>query len=237
MNLHKGVSPLHRLSTVHGLRQKMRDCNPDLLFLQEVQQEHRGHAKRFSAWPASELTHFLSEDCWHAWHYGRNAQYQAGHHGNAILSKRPLNHGQNYDISAYRFEKRGLLHSSVQLEDAANLIHCFCVHLALFERGRERQLEQILRYIDTLANQGPTIVAGDFNDWRNRISSPMRAAGFQEVFEVMTGAPAKTFPSFKPMLPMDRIYVRGFKIHAATILHEEQMLSDHLGISAELELL
>ena len=108
--------------------------------------------------------------------------------------------------------------------------------LALFERGRERQLDEIIRYIDTLADGGPTIVAGDFNDWRNRVSAPMQAAGFNEVFEVLTGSPAKTFPSVKPMLPMDRIYVRGLKIHSAEVLYEWLKLSDHLGITAELEI-
>jgi endonuclease/exonuclease/phosphatase family metal-dependent hydrolase len=38
-------------------------------------------------------------------------------------------------------------------------------------------------------------------------------------------------------LAMDRIYVRGLKIHSANILHEWMRLSDHLGITAELEML
>lgn len=237
MNVHKGLSPLHRHSTIYQLRQNMRSHHPDLLFLQELQQEHRGRVRRFGQWPLTELTHFLSEDFWHHWHYGKNVEYPAGHHGNAILSKHPLQKGQNYDISAYRFERRGLLHSVTQLEGNQKQIHCFCVHLALFERGRERQLEEIIRYIEELAQEEPTIVAGDFNDWRNRVSEPMRAAGFNEVFETLTGAPAKTFPSVKPILAMDRIYVRGLKIHSAQILHEWMGLSDHLGISAELEFL
>ena len=237
MNVHKGLSPLHRHSTIYQLRQKMRNHYPDLLFLQELQQEHRGRVRRFGHWPLTELTHFLSEDFWHDWHYGKNVEYPDGHHGNAILSKHPLHKGENYDISAYRFERRGLLHSMIQFEGANQPIHCFCVHLALFERGRERQLEEIIAYIEELTHDGPTIVAGDFNDWRNRVSAPMRAAGFDEVFELLTGSPAKTFPSVKPLLPMDRIYVRGLKIHSVEILHEWMRLSDHLGITAELELL
>ena len=236
MNVHKGLSPLHRHSTIHELRQKMRLHQPDLLFLQELQQEHRGRVRRFGHWPITELTHFLSEEFWHDWHYGKNVQYRDGHHGNAIISKRPLQKGSNYDISAYRFEGRGLLHSVTHFDGLDKPIHCFCVHLALFERGRERQLEEIIRYIDILVADGPAIVAGDFNDWRNRISAPMRQVGFNEVFEVLTGSPAKTFPSVKPILSMDRIYVRGLKIHSAQILHEWMGISDHLGIAAELEL-
>jgi endonuclease/exonuclease/phosphatase family metal-dependent hydrolase len=97
-------------------------------------------------------------------------------------------------------------------------------------------LAEIIRYIEELTNHAPTIVAGDFNDWRNRVSAPMRDAGFVEVFEVLTGSPARTFPSVKPILPMDRIYVRGLKIHSAEILYEWLKLSDHLGITAQLEL-
>jgi endonuclease/exonuclease/phosphatase family metal-dependent hydrolase len=110
------------------------------------------------------------------------------------------------------------------------------VHLALFQSGRERQLVEIIAHIKQLTAGGPTIVAGDFNDWRNRLSEPMRAAGFIEVFEELTGVPAKTFPSIKPILPMDRIYVRGLKIHSAALLHDWEKLSDHLGITTELEL-
>ena len=237
MNVHKGLSPLQLHSTIYRLRKKMQLRHPDLIFLQELQQVHRGRSKRFSQWPENELTHFLSDGFWRDWHYGKNAQYREGHHGNAILSRPLLKKGVNYDISAYRFENRGLLHCSIQPPDSIRLIHCFCVHLALFERGRERQLEEIIRYIDELTDGGPCIVAGDFNDWRNRVGGPMRCAGFFEVFEHLNGFPAKTFPSVRPVLAMDRIYVRGLKIHSAEVLNEWALLSDHLGIFAELEFL
>ena len=236
MNMHKGLSALYLHPTIYGLRQKMRAQHADLIFLQELQQEHRGRAKRYGWWPHNELTHFLSAGFWRHWHYGKNVEYQHGHHGNAIFSLHPLCKGLNYDISAYRFERRGLLHSQIQLTVDGPVIHCFCVHLALFQSGRERQLVEIITYIKLLTAGGPTIVAGDFNDWRNRLSEPMRAAGFSEVFEELTGFPAKTFPSMKPILPMDRIYVRGLKIHSATLLHDWEKLSDHLGIMTELEL-
>ena len=236
MNVHKGLSPLHRHSTIYELRQKMRNQHPDLLFLQELQQEHRGRIRRYGQWPLTELTQFLSEDFWCDSHYGKNAEYPNGHHGNAILSRQTLHKGDNYDISAYRFEKRGLLHSVMQIEGVSTQVHCFCVHLALFERGRERQLVEIIHYINTLTSDGPVIVAGDFNDWRNRVSMPMKQAGFSEVFEVLTGSPAKTFPSVRPLFAMDRIYVRDLKIQSARVLHEWLTLSDHLGITAELEL-
>ena len=237
LNMHKGLSTFHANSTIYRTRQKMRQLHPDLVFIQEVQQEHRGRVQRFHQWPTHELTDFLAEGFWPDWHYGKNAEYRQGHHGNAILSQYTLTKGRNYDISAYRFESRGLLHSTLKLAPNQPRIHCFCVHLALFERGRERQLKEIISYIDQLTQGLPCIVAGDFNDWRNRFSQPMHEAGFKEVFETLTGSPARTFPSRMPILTMDRIYVRGFKVLGAEVLYEWEGLSDHLALSTELEFL
>jgi endonuclease/exonuclease/phosphatase family metal-dependent hydrolase len=233
LNMHKGLSPLKVDSTVYRLRQKLRSHHPDLIFIQELQQENVQRQRRFASWPRHEITHFLADGIYPDWHYGKNAEYRHGHHGNAILSKFPLHKGINYDISEYRFERRGLLHSTIELE-GQKTIHCFCVHLALLQRGRERQLTTILHHIEHLSGNHPTIIAGDFNDWRNTNSKPMGQAGFVDVFESLYGAPARTFPSIRPILPMDRIYVRGLVIQKAEILTEWAKLSDHLAIYAEL---
>lgn len=233
LNMHKGVSPLKIDSTVYRLRQQLRAQHPDLIFIQELQQENLRRQRRFATWPKQEITHFLADGFYADWHYGKNAEYRHGHHGNAILSKFPLHKGINYDISAYRFERRGLLHSRIQLAQGPQ-IHCFCVHLALLQRGRERQVDTILQHIEALSNNEPSIIAGDFNDWRNSIGGPMNEAGFVDAFESLYGAPAKTFPSAKPMLAMDRIYVRGLSIHKAHVLTEWSKLSDHLAVYAEL---
>lgn len=233
LNMHKGVSPLKLDSTVYRLRQQLRAQHADLIFIQELQQENHRRQHRFASWPKHEITHFLADGFYPDWHYGKNAEYRHGHHGNAILSKFPLHKGINYDISEYRFERRGLLHSTIELE-GLKTVHCFCVHLALLQRGRERQLETILHHIERLSENSPTIIAGDFNDWRNSIGAPMRAAGFFDVFESLYGAPARTFPSIKPVLPMDRIYVRGLSIQKAKVLTEWSKLSDHLALYAEL---
>ena len=137
------------------------------------------------------------------------------------------------DFLLYLRTERGLAANTI--EAYRNDLHAFHQFLGDLDVTVVTS-DEIIRYIDSLAGGGPTIVAGDFNDWRNRVSAPMQAAGFNEVFEVLTGSPAKTFPSVKPMLPMDRIYVRGLKIHSAKVLYEWLKLSDHLGITAELEI-
>ena len=51
-------------------------------------------------------------------------------------------------------------------------------------------------------------------------------------------APARTFPSAFPLLRLDRVYVRGFKIASARVLSGPTWakLSDHAPIVAELVL-
>lgn len=239
INMHKGVSALHTRSTVQRLRQKIRECHPDLVFIQELRQEFRSRLRKRTIAQAPGLVQFLAEGYWSDWHYGKNVVYERGHHGNAILSQLPMRKGENYDVSAYRFERRGVLHAEVSMTrpgGQAQLVHCFCVHLALFERGRRRQLESIMQSIEDLTRGEPTIVAGDFNDWRNRVSDVMSEAGFVEAFESLHGSPARTFPSVQPVLRMDRIYVRGMRVRSAELMHDWHRLSDHLGVAAELML-
>jgi len=237
MNIHKGLSIMNRRATVHLLRDRLRLLHPDLVFCQEVQEEHSGRKRRFAHWPDAELSHFLAADFWAERHYGRNAVYDHGHHGNAILSRHPVLSGSNLDISEYKFERRGLLHAEIRLPQLEQPLHCFCIHLALLERGRSRQLEAIVeRVTSQVPKDAPVVLAGDFNDWRKRASTALGKAGFAEVFETLNGRPALTFPSHMPVLPLDRIYVRNLKVKGAKVLRDWASLSDHLGLWAELDI-
>jgi len=236
MNIHKGMSILNRRATVHLLRDRLRLLHPDLVFCQEVQEQHLMRKQRFAHWPDAELSHYLAAEFWAERHYGRNAVYDHGHHGNAILSRHPVLSGSNLDISEYKFERRGLLHAEVCLPQLEQPLHCYCIHLALLEKGRNRQIDAIIERVTAqVPKNAPVILAGDFNDWRKRCSSSLEKAGFAEVFETLNGRPALTFPSHMPVLPLDRIYVRNLKVRSARVLRDWASLSDHLGLWAELD--
>ena len=99
---------------------------------------------------------------WQDYAYGRNAIYDHGHHGNAILSRFPIVSAENQDVSTHRFEQRGLLHCEVALGELH--LHCLCVHFGLYERGRRRQLSALTERVQRLVPaRAPLIVAGDFN--------------------------------------------------------------------------
>ncbi len=237
LNIHKGLSQFNRRMVIHELQEGLRALGPDLVFLQEVQGVNERHERRFATWPLAPQHEFLAGADWrHA--YGRTAVYDHGHHGNAILSRFPILSVQNEDVSDHRFERRGLLHCVVTVPGWRRNLHCVCVHLSLHERGRRRQLDAISGRLEELASRAlPIIVAGDFNDWRQRASAILeRRLGMTEVSVARHGRAARTYPSLMPLFRLDRIYVRGFRVVSSRVHRGApwSLLSDHLAVSAEL---
>lgn len=237
LNIHKGLSQFNRRTVIHELRDGLRAIDADVVFLQEVQGLNERHALRFAGWPGEPQHEFLAgEDFDHA--YGRNRVHEYGHHGNAVLSRFPIVAHENADVSNHRFERRGLLHCVLAPAGWGRELHCVCVHLSLHERGRRRQLEAIGERVSQLVpRDAPLIVAGDFNDWRQRASAVLEdGLGLREAMVAATGRHARTFPSAMPLLHLDRIYVRGFEIQGARAHRGRpwSLLSDHLAVSAEL---
>lgn len=237
-NIHKGLSFFNGRMVVHELRDRLASLNVDLVFLQEVVGEHTGHAGRFEAWPAKPQHEFLADQLWTDFAYGKNAVYDHGHHGNAILSRYPIVRWDNLDISAHLFESRGLLHCEIAVPGLDQHLHAICLHLALTEAGRRRQLRVVSERIQALVPaDAPLIIAGDFNDWRQRAARYMaHDLHLKEVFEVAHGRPARSFPAAFPLFSLDRIYVRGFAVDSAHVQHGSlwRRLSDHAALTAQL---
>jgi endonuclease/exonuclease/phosphatase family metal-dependent hydrolase len=265
-NIHKGVSSIRSEPRVHALKQAIGLFDADVVFLQEVQGKHDLHAAKYGEehhghrhWPQKAQHEFLAVDARHLHSaYGMNAVYDHGHHGNALLSAFPIANTHNHDVSDHAYEQRGILHCVLQTPTCQ--VHCYVVHLGLFEGGRTRQTAALIEAVKASAPNGePVIIAGDFNDWRNTLSGKLREAlGVQEVFDqigsqsalgdlVRTLArrkaatsitPARTFPAALPVFRLDRIYVRGFKVETAEVMHGTlwAKLSDHAPIVASLKL-
>ena len=238
-NIHKGFSQFNRRMVVHELRERLRSLDVDVVFLQEVQGLHLGHANLHPNWPGSPQHEFLAEDVWSQFAYGGNAVYDHGHHGNAVLSRYPIVSSTNQDVSDHRFERRGLLHCEVQVPGIGEPVHCVCAHLGLMAGSRRRQMGALAERMEQVAPDGaPLIIAGDFNDWRNRADQLLaRRLGLREAFDRGRGEPARSFPSTVPVLCLDRIYVRGFRVRQAQV-HcglPWSRISDHAALTAELE--
>ncbi|HEY3431653.1 MAG TPA: endonuclease/exonuclease/phosphatase family protein [Rhodocyclaceae bacterium] len=235
-NIHKGFSPLNRRLTVHALRDSLRTLAPDLIFLQEVQGLHLDHGKRHGDWPVLPQHEFLAEDHWQAT-YGHNVSYDQGHHGNAILSRYPVLHSHNQDVTHLSFERRGMLHTTVEVPGLPLPLHCVCAHLSLFAGSRRFQLDALVEQLDTLVpKEAPLVIAGDFNDWRNHADTLLaRRMGLTEAFS-SEGKPARSFPALLPMMRLDRIYLRGLKVLEREVHRNApwSRISDHAPLSVVL---
>ena len=235
-NIHKGLSFFKRRLVIHEVRHHLRTLNADLMFLQEVQGGHARQARRFVDWPEQPQHEFIADSVWTDFAYGRNAVYDGGHHGNAILSRFPILRWDNEDISEHRFESRGLLHCEIELQGWSAALHCVCVHLGLTARHRSSQMRSLRLRIERMVPQGaPLIVAGDFNDWGRHAQEELAVPlGMQEVFEHTYGRPARSFPAALPLFHLDRIYVRGFSVKQARVHHGHvwARVSDHAALTA-----
>jgi endonuclease/exonuclease/phosphatase family metal-dependent hydrolase len=198
--------------------------------------------------------------------YETNAHTKHGEHGNALLSRYPLLSVAHRDMSDHRYEQRGLLHVCVALSDKT-VLHTLCVHLGLLAVSRARQVAILRRYIEeNVPEDAPLVIAGDFNDWHGRIKAEQLAAKLCDVTHTVPSStplhpllrivPAKiahqltpwgrrqqrtgTFPAPLPLLPLDRMYVRGFTVQRVevpraargTVWHR---VSDHAPLVANLQ--
>ena len=175
-NIHKGRSAMGRRDSLYELRLGLHGLRPDLVFLQEVQ----GRNERSGVLDAQHES--LAAGLHMEAAYGRNAIRQATDHGNALLSRFEIIDFENQDISDHRMEQRGLLHARLRIAD--HEVHCFVVHLGLFAGSRVRQIGALVERIDQLVpSDAPLLIAGDFNDWKDRLSPLfVQKLGVYEVF-------------------------------------------------------
>lgn len=175
-NIHKGRSATGGRESFEDLRLGLYGMHPDLLFLQEVQGRNERRVSldsQHESLGAALGMHVA---------YGCNAVRSRTNHGNALLSGFPILDFENEDISDHRLEQRGLLHARVDV--AGRCVHCLVVHLGLFARGRSRQIAALVERIRRLVpDDEPMLIAGDFNDWNNRLA-PLFVSqlGLYEVF-------------------------------------------------------
>ena len=242
-NIHKGVrgvGPRKRLE-IHNLVLGIEALDTDLVFLQEVRRMNRAAARHFPdtkiGWPKVPQADYLAPEGYDV-AYVTNAVTKNGEHGNALLSRWPIGDIGHHDVSDHRFEQRGLLHVPVTWN--GTVVHAIVAHFGLIHASRVRQSQRLGKFIeDTVPRDAAVIVAGDFNDWGDKLDALMTSCGLAR--SIVPGDPAarfNTFPSRLPLFSMDRIYTRGFRCRSTSVPRGVAWarMSDHLPLVAELEL-
>ncbi|NDY89844.1 endonuclease/exonuclease/phosphatase family protein [Ideonella livida] len=239
-NIHKGVrgvGPRKRLE-IHNLGRAIHGLQADLVCLQEVRLFHAGDARRFDhthlGWPDQGQADFLAPEGFESV-YRTNAVTRQGEHGNALLSRLPVGQVRHHDVSDHRLEQRGLLH--VQLQWDGRPLHVVVAHFGLIHGSRVRQARRLGDYLrrEVPADEA-VLVAGDFNDWSERLDQHLAAAGLLRAQASAGAARVLTFPSRLPLFGLDRMYLRGLRCVALQSPRGPAWarLSDHLPLVAEL---
>lgn len=155
-----------------------------------------------------------------------------GWHGNALLVRGVPRHYRRSRIQLPGIEPRGAVFAELDLGEG--LFRVIAVHLGLLRRSRLAQTKALLDIFLDLPRM-PTIMLGDFNEWRRVRRSAL--AVLEPVFGSRPALPS--FPSTLPLLPMDRMLdwppnvIRHFKIHDTPL---SRIASDHLPILADVDL-
>jgi len=254
-NIHKGVTAFGRRSRVAELRMALHRIDADIVFLQEVQERNERLARRLSEDSHSSQLDVLASSGYEHRAYGINAVYPHGHHGNAILSRLPIEHFANHDISDHMLENRGMLHAVARLPaPGGGGIHLICAHFGLAKGSRTRQADWVAHFIEREIPSGaPLILAGDFNDWQRGVDEQLRRRlGMNDVSDQVASTAwldrllawrrpvrvARTFPSIVPCLTLDRIYLRGLQACGTRVPRGRSWArcSDHAPLIADLVL-
>lgn len=242
-NIHKGVRGgglTKKRLEIHNLGLAVEAMDADLVFLQEVRLFNVREARRFDhtwfGWPEQGQADFLAPEGYAA-AYRSNAVTRHGEHGNALLSRWPIGSVGHHDVSDHRFEQRGLLHVPVRW--AGGTVHAVVCHFGLVHRSRVRQVERLAKFLAAeVPPDEPLIVAGDFNDWSEKLDLPMAALGLARGLPPGgTRLSQLTFPSLAPVFALDRFYLRGLRCVASMVPRGMAWarMSDHLPLVAELE--
>jgi endonuclease/exonuclease/phosphatase family metal-dependent hydrolase len=237
-NIHKGFSFSNTRYLLDEMRHSIRMVNADLVFLQEVVGENTRNHRVINNW-APQQFEYLADEMWPHFAYGKNAIYNHGHHGNAMLSQHPFEFIGNLDVSHIPTSQRGILIGKIRQQEAQRSIHVICLHFGLLAFERRRQITMLCKKIESsLPPDEPLIIAGDFNDWRGDSHATLSELGLKEVFYEKYGHLAKTFPARLPLLSMDRIYYRNLSLLDTEVLsgHPWNNLSDHCALYAEFRL-
>ncbi len=206
----------------------MTRIQPDLVFLQEFFREPE----------TEELLEKLADHLWPHHSYGKNAVSGDYHYGNAILSRFPIEETKNFNISTSAYESRGILYARIHFLDMP--INLFCTHLDLTESGRMRQVVKIDKVVSSICPRSdPLILAGDFNDWNNRLYGHFKQhLDLEDALHATKGFLVPTFPSVFPLFSFDKIYSRHFEVINGDRIFDNSLRyqSDHLPIITELKL-
>lgn len=216
-NIHKGVGTDGRRDPDRIIA-VLREIDADIIALQEAD---RRFGDRASVLPRAAL----DDTKWRPADLAKRPR-SIGWHGNALLIRRDFEILKAEPIDLPMLEPRGAVCAEVQVGE--NRIRIVGTHLDLSGLRRHDQVRAIQKYCDRSDTVCPTVVMGDFNQWGHH-GGIIRE--FAPPWQIM--APGRSFPSRRPLAPLDRIILSGEWASAESGVHHSHAsaeASDHLPV-------
>jgi endonuclease/exonuclease/phosphatase family metal-dependent hydrolase len=230
-NIHKGIGGRDRLYRFERIIRVIEEENPDIICLQEVDRHVRRSrhddqperlAKEFSAVGAN---------------YQLNVRLGKGGYGNLVLSRWSFRDARQVSLRLKRRKPRGAQLVVIETpEGPLRLVHW---HLGLAERERHWQVQHLLDHPTYRDSAGlPTVVVGDFNDWRNTLAhGPFSRHGL-----IQATVPARrfrSFPAYYAVISLDKAFTcNAVQVRQARVVHSHlaRRASDHLPLVLDFHL-
>lgn len=226
-NIHKAVG-LDRKRDPDRILAILNEIDADVVALQEAD---RRIGRRESVLPLQSIDDHTP---YHAVPLNQRPD-SIGWHGNALLVRRGIAVAEAGIVPLPVLEPRGAIRADLLVN--GQRVRVVGMHLDLSGLRRRHQLRAILAHVDRCDGHCPTVLMGDCNEWGlSRRGGAL--AEFQAPWRVLN--PGRSFPSRRPVAPLDRIVISPDWDVVDTGVHHSALAargSDHLPVFARLELI
>jgi endonuclease/exonuclease/phosphatase family metal-dependent hydrolase len=204
--------------------QVIQEIGPDIIALQEVD-------TRFGERKGLLNLQRLDHDCGLVPVPLSKVTAAHGWHGNIVLIRKDMVSAV-HEFHLPGLEPRGALLADIDFDDGPG-VRIIAAHLGLLRRSRRQQAQRLIDIMNSHAAR-PTLLLGDFNEWR--LGSQSSLTTFSTAFGSLPQAVA-SFPSRLPFLALDRIIADREGLIDGVTAHDSplaRVASDHLPIKTML---
>ena len=156
--------------------------------------------------------------------------------GNAVLSRFPIRHHTQHDLSWRTCEARCVQRVDLDVDGAT--LHFYNVHLGTAYLERRFQAQRLAAIVSDRRVGGPKVVLGDFNEWLKGLTTSLLSERLNAIDLRTHLRRRRTYPGFFPILHLDHIYYQG-EVHVTRLelprTRKTLIASDHLPLVAELQ--
>ncbi len=202
----------------------LRELDADIIGLQEIDARRRRSREL-------DQRGYLADATGLAIVPGSHSRDHRGRFGNALLTRFPVRAVRHIDLSVAGYEPRGAI--DVDLAVDGRVLRVIVTHLGLRAGERRQQTQRLIEALAVPGDAEATLVMGDLNEWRGR------RGGIPVLDRRLGRSPARrTFPSWLPVLALDRIYAGGAASLRTVAVHRSalaRIASDHLPLRAGVE--